>query len=432
VSSTGPRCPKYSSSRVILHIMPFMGLRHGNSKLFGFADRLSLLKISLAVALLVEFLLSAKLWISSRAYPLTPIFEGLPSVPTLIDGLWLVLLLLLLVAIVLARRPRAYIIAFVVLAGLLSLFDQSRWQPWFYQFLFMFTALTLYPWGEQDPTKREATLNVCRLIVACTYLWSGLQKLNVSFVEDVFPWLVEPLVALLPGSLEELIRPLGIAVPIVEVGIGIGLLTRLRNTAVILALGMHVFILFCIGPFGHNWNTVVWPWNIAMIAFVVILFWRVEGFSAKRVLVPGTSPFHGLALLLFGVMPLFSFFGLWDSYLSASLYSGNTKSVTIYISDAVRNRLPGTIRDPALKRQADGTNIASITDWSFKELNVPPYPENRVFKNVSKSVCAYAEDPSEVKLMIGGKPNPIDGSEEAEVYDCSGLETGEHETIKLG
>jgi hypothetical protein len=409
-----------------------MRVRHGNSKLPGFADRLLLLKISLALALLVEFLLSAKLWISSRAYPLTPIFEGLPTIPTPIGELWLILLLFLLVAIILARRPRAYIIAFVFLAGLLSLFDQSRWQPWFYQFLFMLTALALYPWGEQDITKREAALNVCRLIVACTYLWSGLQKLNVTFVEDVFPWLIEPLVGLLPGSLEELIRPSGIAVPIVEAGIGIGLLTtRLRNTAVILALGMHIFILFCIGPFGHDWNTIVWPWNVAMIAFVVILFWQVEGFSAKRVLIPGASPFHGLVLVLFGVMPLFSFFGLWDSYLSASLYSGNTKSVAIYISDAVKNRLPAKIRDPALKSQTDGANIVSINDWAFEELNVPPYPEDRVFKNVAKSVCDYAKDPSEVNLMIGGKPNPIDRSAEAEIYDCTGLETGEHETVTL-
>ncbi|MBV9455289.1 MAG: hypothetical protein JOZ19_14435 [Rubrobacter sp.] len=411
--------------------MPSMGLRHGNSKLSGFADRLWLLKISLALALLVEFLLSAKLWISSRAYPLTPIFEGLPTVPTPIDELWLVLLLFLLVAIVLARRSRAYIIAFVVLAGLLSLFDQSRWQPWFYQFLLMLTALALYPWGEQNPTKREATLNVCRLIIACTYLWSGFQKLNVSFVDNVYPWLVEPLGGLLPGSLGALIHPLGIAIPIVEASIGIGLLTRFRNIAVILALGMHVFILFSIGPFGHDWNTIVWPWNVAMMAFVVILFWQVEGFSAKCVLAPGNSPLHGLVLLLFGVMPLFSFFGLWDSYLSASLYSGNTKNGAIYISDAVKSRLPVSIRNPALKSQANSANIISVTDWSFEELNVPPYPEDRVFKNVAKSVCDYADDPSEVNLIIGGKPNPIDGSVETEVYDCSGLETGRHKTVKL-
>jgi hypothetical protein len=406
-----------------------MSFRLGNSKL-SFADRLLWLKISLALALLAEFFLSTTLWVTSRTYPLTPVSEWLPTVPPLIDRLWLGSLLLLLVAIVVVRRPRVYILAFVVLAGLLSLFDQSRWQPWFYQFLFMLAALALYPWGTQDLKKRETVLNVCRLIVASTYFWSGLQKLNASFIGGVFPWLVEPLVALLPGFPEELVRPLGIAVPFIETGIGIGLLTRFRNAAVILALGMHVFILFSIGPFGHDWNTVVWPWNVAMMAFVVILFWRAEGFSARHVLLPRTSLFHGLVLLLFGVMPLFSFFGFWDSYLSASLYSGNTKSA-IYVSETVKNRLPKTIRDLALKSEADDANVISISDWSFEELNVPPYPEDRVFKNVTGYVCTYAEEPSEVTLAISRKPNPMDGSTEAEIYDCSGLETGEHKTSKL-
>ena len=406
-----------------------MGFRHRNSKRLSLADRLLWLRISLALALLGGFLLSTKLWVASRTYPLTPISEWLPPVPPLIEGIWLFSLLLLLGAIVVVRRPRAYIIAFVVLAVLLSLFDQSRWQPWFYQFLFMLVALALYPWGEQDPRKRELVLNVCRLIVASTYFWSGLQKLNAGFVDEVFPWLVEPLVALLPGFPEELIRPLGIAIPFIEAGIGVGLLTRFRNVVVILALGMHVFILFSIGPLGHDWNTIVWPWNVAMMVFVVILFWRAEGFSARHILVPraplGASLFHGLILLLFGVMPLFNFFGLWDSYLSASLYSGNIKSATVYVSEAVKNRLPETVRDLALKSRADGTNVVSITDWSFEELNVPPYPEDRVYKNVARYVCTYAQEPSEVALTIRGKPNPLDGSKEAETYDCSGLETGE-------
>ena len=134
---------------------------------------------------------------------------------------------------------------------------------------------------------------------------------------------------------------------------------------------------------------------------------------------------------MFGVMPLFSFFGLWDSYLSASLYSGNTKSATIYVSEPVKNRLPETIRDLALKSETDDANVISISDWSFEELNVPPYPEDRVFKNVTGYVCTYAEEPSEVTLAISRKPNPMDGSTEAEIYDCSGLETGEHKTSKL-
>lgn len=410
--------------------MPLVGLWY-RDKESGFAGRLFLLKVALALALLVGFLLSIRLWAGFRSYPFTPIIEGLPAVPPLVSWIWFGVLLLLLAAIIVVRRPRKYIIAFIVLAGLLSLLDQSRWQPWFYQYVFMFAALAVYPWREPDPEKREAALNACRLIVAGTYFWSGLQKLNVSFVEDTFPWLAEPLVALLPTSLEESVYQIAIAVPFIEAGIGVGLLIgRFRNAAVVLALGMHVFILFSIGPFGHYWNTSVWPWNVAMVIFVVILFWRTRNSSAKNILVPKTF-FHGLVLLLFGIMPLFSFFGLWDSYLSASLYSGNTKSATVYVDDEVKNELPETVRDPALKGRANNANVLSISDWSWEELNVPIYPESRVFKNVARHVCAYTQPPAKTILVIRGKPAIVEGSREAEIYDCSGLETGEHNTQKL-
>ena len=395
------------------------------------SGRLSWLKVVLALAFLGGFLLSAQLWGVSRSYPLSPVAESLPAVPPLLARIWFVALLVLLAMIAVVRQPRRYVLAFVALAGLLSLFDQSRWQPWFYQYLFMFAALVLYPWRERDPEKREAALNVCRLIVASTYFWSGLQKLNINFVEDLFPWLVTPLVALLPASSEGLIQSLAIAAPFVEAGIGVGLLTRFRNVAVMLALSMHIFILFSLGPLGHDWNTVVWPWNAAMMVFVVTLFWRTENFSARKILVPQT-PFHWLVLLLFGVMPLFSFFGLWDAYLSATLYSGSTKSATLYVSETVKNKLPETTRNLASKSGADGTSVISVTAWSWQELNVPAYPEDRVFKKIARYVCAYAEEPSGVRLTIEGKPDPTEGSREAEIYDCSGLETGEHKTRKLG
>ncbi|MDP8951736.1 MAG: hypothetical protein M3N18_05785 [Actinomycetota bacterium] len=178
-----------------------MGVRREDNKLRP-AVRILWLKVVLALAFLGGFLLSAGLWGVSRSYPLVPVLEGLPAIPPLLAWVWFVTLLVLLAAIAAGRRPQGYILAFVVLAGLLSILDQSRWQPWFYQYLFMFVALAFYPWGGGDPEKRETAPNVCRLIVASTYLWSGLQKLNAGFFDSLFPWLVGPLVALLPEPLE--------------------------------------------------------------------------------------------------------------------------------------------------------------------------------------------------------------------------------------
>jgi uncharacterized membrane protein YphA (DoxX/SURF4 family) len=405
-----------------------VGVRHQNDGSMS-ASRLFWLKALLALALLSEFLLSFRLWEGSRHYPLTPVWAGLPDIPPLVSRAWFVGLLVLLMVIAVARRPRWYIVSFVILAGLLSLWDQSRWQPWFYQQTFMLAALAVYPWAAEDANKRETAVNILRLIIASTYFWSGLQKLNAGFFDDVFPYLVEPVVALFPGFPEELLRPAAIAVPFIETGIGVWLLTRFRNAAVVLALCMHAFILFAIGPLGQDVNTVVWPWNIAMMGSVVLLFWRTRGFRVKDVVIPSTSPLHAVVLLLFGVMPLFSFFGLWDSYLSASLYSGNTKDGILYVSEDVRRELSGEVPDRALR---SGGHTLDIFAWSMEELNVPPYPETRIYKSVASHVCAQAHRPSEVSLVVVNKPPLLDGGREAEIYDCSGLETGAHRTLRIG
>ena len=396
------------------------------------ADRSPWLKVVLALAFLGGFLLSARLWGVSRYYPLVPVLEGLPAVSPFWARVWFVALLALLAVIAVVRRSRGYILAFVVLAGLLGLLDQSRWQPWFYQYLFMFLALAFYPWGDGDPEKRETALNICRLIVASTYLWSGLQKLNAGFIDSLFPWLVGPLAALLPESLGDPVRSIALVAPFVEASIGIGLLTRrFRDWAVVLALGMHAFVLFCIGPLGHGWNTVVWPWNVAMSAFVVLLFWRTADFSLKQVLLPARrSPYlHTVVLVLFAVMPLFGLFGLWDSYLSASLYSGNNKKGTLFIDETVKDRVPRGIHERVADLQTGEKYVLNVSRWSYEELNVPPYPETRIFRSVARHVCSYTEEPSGVRLEIEDRP-ALSGNR-AEVYDCSGVETGEHETVKL-
>ncbi|HMO02629.1 MAG TPA: hypothetical protein PKD37_03565 [Oligoflexia bacterium] len=44
-----------------------------------------------------------------------------------------------------------------------------------------------------------------------------------------------------------------------------------------------------------------------------------------------------------------------------------------------------------------------ISDWAFAELNVPPYPEKRVFKRIAKNICKIADEPREVELVMRGR-----------------------------
>ena len=186
-----------------------------------------------------------------------------------IDSIVFVALIVLLIAVGIAPRRELLIAVFALLA-LVALQDQSRWQPWFYQYVVMLLAIAL-----AGSERQSAALNTCYLIVSATYIWSGLAKLNPNFMGSTFPWLVGPFVGELPAPSQSFVRHLAFVVPFLECATGVGLLIRrFRPAALFCAIAMHVFILIAIGPLGLNFNTVVWPWNLAMIAFLLILFFR--------------------------------------------------------------------------------------------------------------------------------------------------------------
>jgi hypothetical protein len=378
-------------------------------------QRLVWARITTATALLCSFALSWRLWISSRLFPLSPASNFLPAIPSPFDVICLCFLLGLLAAIVIVRQPRWLILAFLALAGLLSLLDQERWQPWLFEYFFLLAAAGIYSWKKGDTRRSQTALRICRLIVVSTYLWSGLQKLNANFVRETWPDIAGPLLRFLPQAMRRLPSFLILIIPLMEIAIGLGLLTRrYRNLCVTLAIATHLFILMVLISSGEN--TVVWPWNVAMALIVVVLFWKERESGPAGMLAPKDA-FHVLVLLLFGVLPALSFLGLWDSYLSSALYSGNTDQAVIYVSPAVIGRLPEAIRPHVW--QSTQPFFLDINRWAYGELNVPVYPEPRVYRAVAAEVCRYAQDSAaDVRLRILKKPGLFTGARESEYYDC--------------
>jgi len=368
-------------------------------------QRVLLLRIVVAAACLAGMVLSPRLWLSRRVYPTTPVWGGLPAIPAAAGDVWFAVLLALLAAIVVRPRWRRAVVAFTVAAALLSFWDQSRWQPWFYQYLFMLAALSLpeRTGAGEGRADSDRALDPCRIILAFTYFWSGLQKCNATFVHETAPWLFEPLARHLPAAGAHALGGLELLVPAVEAAVGLGMLFRhTRPIAVIAAITMHLVILWCLGPFGHRWNTVVWPWNLAMVACTVLLFYKPGALPVRRLLWP-EGIFGKLVLLLFVVLPALSFCGWWDAYLSAALYSGNTLRGELRFNERVRRTLPPAVRDACAEAGLNWYTL-DLMDWSIEELNVPPYPARRVFRNVAAGLSRAAGG-ADVLLIVQERPS---------------------------
>jgi hypothetical protein len=375
--------------------------------------RLYYLKVVLSLASWSGFLLCWPLWLSNRDFPLVPVVEGLSIRAAHLDYAILAALSLLPLMILNASRPGKLIMALIILLVGLCLLDQMRWQPWVLVYLGLWMAI-----GNYDSAQTTA-LATGRIILLACYFWSGVQKLNVSFLQKVIPYLFDPYEARLLGHRNVLPWWAGLAIPLLEIGIAFGLFTqKYRRAAVVLAVLLHLAILTVLIPLGRN--VVIWPWNAAMGAAVVILFWQ-QPISKLKEWLPQGKAGPKIAVLVFGFLPLLSFFNRWDAYWSFSLYSGNTVEGMIYLPASMKNRLPATMHPYLQAKKGTDSLVLYPQAWAFGELHVPIYPELRVFRQVARSLGRYANDSCQVRLEVHEKPNWQTGKRVKRLYLCAGL-----------
>ena len=362
--------------------------------------RSRVLVITIAAGVAAGLLLSPHAWLGDRSYPVAPVWRQLGPLPRSINVSLYSTLLFALGAAAIAAKPERWLAGAVGLGVVFVCFDQSRLQPWFYQYLVMLGAFAVCGVRRDGPEDADEALNVCRLVTVCIYIWSGLAKANADFVWNTFPSLIAPISRFLPPSLVSVSHSLGFLAPLTEIGIGCGLLSRRFRTAAVLgALGVHALLLFCLGPLGWNYNSVVWPWNLAMAAIVVLLFWRTPGVTASQIIRPRRRAFHAMVLLLFGIAPALSFVNLWDQYLSFGLYARPRSEMTLRVTDDLANRLPNEVLRYVHPTDIPRIYVIDVPEWSLSELNLTIYPEPRVYRAVGRFICSFAQQTSDDMRM---------------------------------
>jgi predicted DCC family thiol-disulfide oxidoreductase YuxK len=386
--------------------------------LFGAMSRIFWLKATVLIAFALGLLISLPLWIGPRSYPLAPLLGLLPPLVHPFDQALVAALFASMAAALLSPRPRKFIAAALAIVVLFCLLDQTRWQPWVYLYCALSVTLALFSWDSGDDNGRRKALNVARLIIVATYFFSGLQKLNWNFVAYEFPGLVQPILDRFP-DLSGAVHVAALMAPFIQIGFAIGLLTqRFRRISLIVAVAMHVFILAMLGPFGQNWNVVVWPWTAAMALIDILLFRTGEPFRWRDIVPRRPGRWQAAALVLFAIMPLFSFVNIWDSYLSAALYSGNLTEATIYLSDTAVQALPANTQR-YLEHTSDNTNVLNVQRWAIEDLGVTPYPEARVYQAIARDLCASMPNVRQLVLIVHEQRMFFSGPETG--YRCDQL-----------
>lgn len=322
---------------------------------------------------LITKLITWRLWTIERLFPTAPPFEFL-TVPPLVHWMIFIPSLVLLPALVFKPSNKLLLALLLALELLSCLFDQSRWQPWEYQFVFIiFIALI----NQQNYSRWVLAI---AFITISTYIYSGSGKFNQGFL--VVFWDNLFLKGFLHLSKQTVQNPYlhytGYLVALAELIFGIGLLFRQTQkffaSALIL---MHVIILLMAGPTGLNYNESVWPWNVLMMVHLYLLFI----YSKVTIKIkPLCYRWNILILICWGLLPALNHtIGWWDNFLSSRLFAGVQPQMMLCIKDSTETKqLLPYARAYRIKNLCDSNAMqVNIQSWSMKEMRSPAYIEDR-------------------------------------------------------
>ena len=386
--------------------------------------RLNYLRLIIAVAYICGILLSFRLWFGlGRTFPRAPILSSLPPFIFAHDYLLSMALLAALMLSAISAKRR-YTVIVIALTVLLAALDLNRLQPWVFQYAIMLAALACVPSNGLNQSATSSILAANQLVVCALYFWSGAQKLNWSFGHEVLPNLLQPAGIHFPSTVVSWLPVLGFGVAICVMLIGIGLLwRRTRKVALATALLMHLLLLLLLIAAWRNY--VIWPWNVAMMTMVLLLFRRSDESILRAVMMGWRKRdlaihFPRVVFLVCGILPALSFAGCWDLYLSGVLYAGNAPVAVMRITEATRNQLPVTARHTVFT-DSRGEFILPFYEWSMNELHVPPYPEVRVYRQMARQLCATIDHQDEIQLIVRERPALVDGTYKVTRTNCGAL-----------
>ena len=183
----------------------------------------------------------------------------------------------------------------------------------------------------------------------------------------------------------------------VELLASIGLWFRAtRKWALGLVVLLHGFILLSLGPWGHDWNRVVWPWNVVFASMALMVF----GMGRPRLMLLARHRYALGVMLLVGVAPLLNAVGQWDHFLSASYYTNLSPEAVFYYHQSDRAQLSSKPGNHQFAVRDSEEEFIVLAAWALETLEVPGYPEERVYRQLGKQLCDCVERPQDAGLHI--------------------------------
>ncbi|MFM1801958.1 MAG: hypothetical protein RJA81_1310 [Planctomycetota bacterium] len=293
----------------------------------------------------------------------------------------------------------------IVISGLgLILLDQQRIQAWFYQTLVLSLIYALLPDAN--------ALGFCRFFAVILYGHSALSKFDHSFAETMGPYLISPVLKILPeelgpNTLFRLVFGLPVGELIATLILALGWF-RIGCAAIVF---MHSSLILVLGPWALDHSANVLLWNVSMAIQAIILFGlttpiKTPETSIQKSEPPDTMPspiglgIVQLVLMAVAILPFFERAGLWDPWPSFALYAGHVEQLRIEFPVADGSSIPSEFQPYV--NGTSGSYVLDLTAWSRMTLGSPPYPAARIHRNLARYIAGRCPaDLPMTAIMLG-------------------------------
>lgn len=366
-----------------------------------------------------------KLWTPQVEFPQVPFFSWVTTVGPWCDYLLMAAMLAGLLIILVRAQPTKVrtmgTLLFLVGGCGLIVLNQHRFQPWLYLALLLSIIITFLP-------SRFAVAG-SRLLIISLYFYSGVSKLDLSFLETQGLDIAQALAHLAGQSLDGLTTETKhLVVGLMPVGelITAFLLWRKRWRAIgfVLSLVTHVLLILALSPWGlnHNWGVLIW--NVYFLCQNVILFgprWRKPSTGEQGADIEAhletdinstndqltlTATLARLVLLAAVVLPMLEWLNLFDVWPSWGLYATRPAQMKVFVSEQGMGKLPKSVT-PFLgePRFVDNYRQLRIDRWALEAVDAPVYPANRFRLGLIHSLVDQHQLQEDLKIEVSGVAN---------------------------
>ena len=222
-----------------------------------------------SVFFILTFTIMWKQYAYLSTFPRCPVFESLSAIPpffnTVLFGIVMASALFNLI-----YNSLKFIAIIIVAFTFLLLLDANNIYPFT---LFHFTVFIVLLLVKRCLINSETALNFVRWFIIGIYFSAAIQKINPLFEKEVFSWFIAPLMSKLSAENYQLLSKTYLVIPIWEIVITLFLMfQKTRKIGLVLAVIIHVSILFIFSPLYRNYFGPLIPFNIALIFFNLFLF----------------------------------------------------------------------------------------------------------------------------------------------------------------